>query len=54
MREGDISKDTQLRRKSTLNICVPDIQTLVQDKFFVMSGTADTLLSHRMSEELAS
>ena len=35
-----------------LNICVPDTQTLLEAEFFVMPGTADTLLGRSSSEEL--
>ena len=38
--------------KCTLNICVPDTQTSFKAEFFVMPGTADTLLGRRSSEEL--
>ena len=35
-----------------LNICVPDTQTSFKAEFFVMPGTADTLLGRSSSEEL--
>ena len=36
---------------SLLNICVPDTQTSFKAEFFVMPGTADTLLGRSSSEE---
>ena len=42
----------KLSGKCTLNICVPDTQTSFKAEFFVMPGTADTLLGRRSSEEL--
>ena len=36
-----------------LNICVPDTQTSLKAEFFVMPGTADTLLGRSSSEELS-
>jgi len=35
-----------------LNICVPDTQTSFKTEFFVIPGTADTLLGRSSSEEL--
>ena len=35
-----------------LNICVPDTQTSFKAEFFVMLGTADTLLGRSSSEKL--
>ena len=35
-----------------LNICVPDTQVLFKTEFFVMSGSADTLLGKSSSTEL--
>ena len=35
-----------------LNICVSDTQTSLKAAFFVMPGTADTLLGRNSSEEL--
>ena len=35
-----------------LNICVPDTQTSIKTEFFVMPGTADTVLGRSSSEEL--
>ena len=42
----------KLSGKCMLNICVPDTQTSLKAEFFVMPGTADTLLGRSSSEEL--
>ena len=42
----------KLSGKCMLNICVPDTQTSFKAEFFVMPGTADTLLGKSSSEEL--
>ena len=42
----------KLSGKCMLNICVPDTQTLFKTEFFVMPGSADTLLGKSSSEEL--
>ena len=42
----------KLSGKCMLNICVPDTQTSFKTEFFVMSGSADTLLGRSSSEEL--
>ena len=42
----------KLSGKCMLNICVPDTQTSFKTEFFVMPGSADTLLGKRSSEEL--
>jgi len=45
-------KPLKLSGKCMLNICVPDTQTSFKTEFFVMPGTADTLLGRSSSEEL--
>ena len=42
----------KLSGKCMLNICVPNTQTSLKAEFFVMPGTADTLLGRSSSEEL--
>ena len=42
----------KLSVRCMLNICVPDTQTSLTAEFFVMPGTADTLLGRSSSEEL--
>ena len=42
----------KLSGKCMLNICVLDTQTSLKAQFFVMPGTADTLLGRSSSEEL--
>ena len=42
----------KLSGKCMLNICVPDTQVLFKTEFFVMSGSADTLLGKSSSTEL--
>jgi len=42
----------KLSGKCMLNIFVPDTQTSFKTEFFVMQGTADTLLGRSSSEEL--
>ena len=42
----------KLSGKCMLNICVPDTQTSFKTEFFVMPGSADTLLGKNSSEEL--
>ena len=42
----------KLSGKCMLNICVPDTQTPFKTEFFVMPGSADTLLGRSSSEEL--
>ena len=42
----------KLSGKCMLNICVPDTQTSFKTEFFVMPGTADTLLGRSSCEEL--
>ena len=41
----------KLGGRCMLNICVPDSQTSFKAEFFVMPGTADTLLGRSSSEE---
>ena len=43
----------KLSGKCMLNICVPDTQTSFKTEFFVMPGSADTLLGRSSSEELS-
>ena len=42
----------KLSGKCILNICVPDTQASLKAEFFVMPGTADTLLGRSSSDEL--
>ena len=42
----------KLSGKCMLNICVPDTQTSFKTEFFVMPGSADTLLGRSSSGEL--
>ena len=45
-------KGLKLRGKCMLNICVPDTQTSFKTEFFVIPGSAETLLGRSSSEEL--
>ena len=45
-------KPFKLCGKCMLNICVPNAQTSLKAEFFIIPGTADTLLGRSSSEEL--